>query len=59
VEILDKLTMRYFDLYRRYLSLNQKNWYNYARTFPVVDVAMRNLSHPAAGCAPKPVLWMP
>lgn len=49
VEILDRLTKQYFDLYRRYLSLNQKNWFNYARTFPVVDVAMRNLSHPVLG----------
>ena len=49
VEILDRLTKCYFDLYRRYLSLNQKNWFNYARTFPVVGVAMRNLSHPVLG----------
>jgi hypothetical protein len=49
MEILDRVTKRYFDLDRRYLSLNQKSGFNYARNFPVVDMAMRNLSHPVFG----------
>ena len=31
------------------MEILEKNWFNYARTFPVVDVAMRNLSHPVLG----------
>jgi len=49
VEILDRLTERYFDLYRRYMSLNRNNWFRYAQTFPFVEIAMQNLSHPLFG----------
>jgi len=51
VEILEGLAKRYFDLYRRFLSLNRDNWFHYARTFPLVEIAMRNLSHPVFGPA--------
>ena len=49
MEILRRVAKRYFDLYRRHLSLNQNNWLRYTRTFPIVDIAMRNLSHPVLG----------
>ncbi len=49
MQIIERLAKRYFDLYRRYLSLNQNNWFQYARTFPVVEIAMRNVSHPVFG----------
>ena len=51
VEIVQRLTKRYFDLYRRYLSLNRDNWFHYARTFPLVEIAMQNLPHPVFGPA--------
>jgi hypothetical protein len=47
--MLEKLTKRYLDLYRRHLSLNRNNWFQYARTFSVVEIAMRNLAHPLLG----------
>jgi len=47
--MLERLTKRYLDLYRRYLSLNQNNRFQYARTFPGVEIAMRNLAHPVLG----------
>jgi len=36
MKILEKLTKRYFEFYRRHLSLNRNNWVHYARTVPVM-----------------------
>lgn len=49
MKFLEVFTKRYFEFYRRYLSLNRHNWFRYTRSFPVVDVAMRNLGHPVLG----------
>ncbi len=46
---LERLTQRYSDFHRKHLSINQNNWFQYAKFFPYSDFAMKNLAHPVFG----------
>ncbi len=49
MSLLEKMEKRYSQFYRKYLCLTQDRWFHYARTFPIVGVAMRNVAHPVLG----------